>query len=587
MFSLPMLWTVRHSAFVASLTLLVPVAVPAAPVPADTVEVRAEETVREARAAQARFERVRHRHLPWARSGPSGECDERIGRFCFWHEDDGEAWEPPPEPPPVTRAREDLLEALADAARVLPDHGWIAGQRIRYLVEAERLDEALAVGRTCRAERWWCRALVGYVHHAARRFPEAEAAFDAALAAMDPVRRASWSDLTPVLEGEGRLAWKGLGTGGREALARRFWWLADPLWVVSGNERRSEHFARRVVDRMQEDARSGFDVPWDTDLEEIVLRYGWPSGWERVRAGAHALARPEAVSIVGHDPPGGRRFAPPFATLLAPSARLPGDWTRAERPRSTYAVPYAGRFDELPHQLAVFRRGDSARVVAGWEMDRDSIPEGIVIEAALVVATGPDDEPAVDRRRVSAATGALDVVVPWGPAVVSVEAVAREAPRAGRARYGLPVSGPPGARPAVSDLLLLRVGDENLPPTLDAAVERVRGSLVVEPGETVGLFWEIYPPGGGTREATVSVGLMDERGGFWRGVGRALGFGDDPAEGVGMAWTERVGDADRHPRAVAVTLPRDLPGGEYAIELEITLPDSRVVRARRDIVVGR
>jgi len=264
---------------------------------------------------------------------------------------------------------------------------------------------------------------------------------------------------------------------------------------------------------MQEGARSGFDVPWDTDLEEIVLRYGWPSGWERVRAGAHALARPEAVSIVGHDPPGGRRFAPPFATLLAPSARLPGDWTRAERPRSTYAVPYAGRFDELPHQLAVFRRGDSARVVAGWEMDRDSTPEGIVIEAALVVAPGPDDEPAVDRRRVSAATGALDVVVPWRPAVVSVEAVAREASRAGRARYGLPVSGPPGARPAVSDLLLLRVGDENLPPTLDAAVEHVRGSPVVEPGETVGLFWEVYPPGGGTREATVSVGLMDERGG--------------------------------------------------------------------------
>ncbi|HEX2203030.1 MAG TPA: hypothetical protein VHG91_07020, partial [Longimicrobium sp.] len=55
---------------------------------------------REARDAQADFERLRFRHLPWTSDRGGGDCDERIGRFCLTYGDprDDEDWTPPPEP---------------------------------------------------------------------------------------------------------------------------------------------------------------------------------------------------------------------------------------------------------------------------------------------------------------------------------------------------------------------------------------------------------------------------------------------------------------------------------------------------------
>lgn len=574
-----------RSTFAFPAMLLVATVAPlrAGPAQPDTTDAGA--VLREARAAQASFERVRRDHLPWARARPAGECDERIGRFCYWHEVGGDdPWTPPPEPRPVTDARDALLEHLAGAAERVPGDGWIVGQRVRYLVEAERLDTALEVARSCRASPWWCRALAGYVHHRAERFGAAEAAFDEAFAAMETDRRETWTDLTPLLRREARAAWRELGPGARDGFARRFWWIADPLWLVAGNERRSEHFARRVLDRMQEGARSGFDVAWGPDLEEITLRYGWPSGWERVRARTIGLGSTAAASVVGHDPVGARRFAPPFSTVVAPSAHPPDDWLDAERPRSTYAVPYARSFETLPHQLAIFRRDGEAHVVAAWDASDDSLPGDAEVEAGVVVAADPDARPAVARVHSKASAGSVDLVVPWAPAVVSVEAVAGGYGIAARARYGLPLPGPAEERPAISDLLLVDVEDE-LPATLDDAVGRARGSPAVAPGETIGLFWEIYPPGGGPYEADVSVGLIDEEGGFWHGLKAAFGLGDDAADGVALSWRETIGEAGRHPRAVAVTLPSDLPAGEYALELEVRLPDSRGARTRRALVV--
>src|SRR5213076_827408 len=89
--------------------------------------------LRSARDAQAEFERIRRNNLPTELGARPDRCDEYIGRFCFWDDDDGKESSSPPAPPeaePITRARERLVQALDSAAARLPGDGWIAGQHV-------------------------------------------------------------------------------------------------------------------------------------------------------------------------------------------------------------------------------------------------------------------------------------------------------------------------------------------------------------------------------------------------------------------------------------------------------------------------
>lgn len=537
-----------------------------------------------ARAAQVRFERVRMAHLPWGFSRASPR-DEVVGRLVLLG-DEGEEWRPPPDRPPVREARSELLASLEEAAARLPGDAWIAGQLVFYHVEAGRPAEALAVARGCRAERWWCDALAGYSLHAGGDFAAAETTFEAALAGMPPAERARWLEIEHLLDGEAATAYRRTDGAERDDFRRRFWWLADPLWSLPGNDRRSEHFSRQVLDRVLEDARTPFEMSWGDDLREVLVRYGWPTGWERIRARTWALGSGGGdAGVVGHDPPGERRFAPGGELLAEPYERgfFRGD-LEEEGARSTYAPAYAERFLDLDHQIAVFRRGESARVVAGWKVPAESLAGAERVEAALAVSTGPDRTPLLVRAAGRRTSGAHDLTVPWEPAMVSVEALVREAGLAGRARLGLPLAGTAGSRPALSDLLLIGPA-EPLPVSLEEAVERARGTTRVDPSEPVGVFWELYPPGGGPYAVRMSIRLRDEGGGFWKGLGSLLGLADRSAGSVALEWEETVpARAAVQPRALVLALP-DLPPGAYALELEAVLPDSRRARAERAIVV--
>jgi hypothetical protein len=123
-----------------------------------------QELVRSLRAAQRRFEWTRRHHLPWALGTPGGRCDVEVGRYCYW--DDHTRWTAPSEDTRVIRDRSALVSRLDSAAAVLPGDGWIAGQRTRYLAETDRYADALWALKDCRAERWWCQALTGFVFHA-------------------------------------------------------------------------------------------------------------------------------------------------------------------------------------------------------------------------------------------------------------------------------------------------------------------------------------------------------------------------------------------------------------------------------------
>ena len=123
---------------------------------ADSVHI-----VRAAHAAQISFEAFRRAHLPPGESF-SGPCDVTVGRYCYWRGDADidDDRPPPPERPEVRERRASLVRQLDSATSALPGDVWLAGQRVRYLVEADSTDAALRFAlHDCRAGTAWCNAL--------------------------------------------------------------------------------------------------------------------------------------------------------------------------------------------------------------------------------------------------------------------------------------------------------------------------------------------------------------------------------------------------------------------------------------------
>ncbi|HUE95067.1 MAG TPA: hypothetical protein VMN39_00315, partial [Longimicrobiaceae bacterium] len=326
-----------------------------------------------ARSDQSQFERLRRNNLPevWGRG--SSRCDERIGRFCLTHSRGRDAWVAPPEAEAVISARLALVDGLGRVAELMPGDGWIAGQRVRYLVEARRFDQALTAARECRAERSWCSALAGFAFHYAAQPLEADSAFATALAAMDEEERQTWLDLTQILDHRTVRTYRRMDDQAQAAFERRFWHLADPLLTRPGNELLAEHLARHVWDQLQFRAQSPDGISWGYDLREILLRYGWPSGYERVRDWGTNLAAgpPSLISHYGGAP---QDLLPPRESLLDETGTS-GTWDIEDpRSRTGYSLPFADSvarwFHPLAHQVAVFRRGGEALVVAGYELPR-------------------------------------------------------------------------------------------------------------------------------------------------------------------------------------------------------------------------
>jgi len=558
---------------------------PAQPHPPDSTTL-----LRIARAAQAAFENFRIGHLPYTRSTSHwGRCDEVVGRFCFWHEEDS-SWRPAPEAPAIAAARARLLETLDSLARLLPGDDWIAGQQVRYAIEAGRLEEARRIAQHCRATRWWCSALAGYALHAARQYAAADSAFAAALAAMPEDQRCRWNDLSAVLDGL-RKRYQKLSCAQRAPLERRIWWLADPLYLVPGNERRTEHFSRRVLDALQQEARSAYGVRWGSDLEELLLRYGWPVAWEREAPVGFSTERP---AIISHNQPKSWQFLPPARFVEGPNTIRPGEWRLdAERPVATYAPAYAATFEELPHQVAVFyrgRRGDSIVVVAGYRMpdppgDQSPPPAARQREAGLILAHDETRQPLVVRQAAAPRQGVLVALAPAESSLLGLEAIeGTDSARVARARFWLPVSPLPDGI-ALSDPLLFSAGpDDSLPASLADVLPLVRGTNRIARGERVGVFWETYGLEQHAGVLRVTLTLTPRSRSLVRRVVEWAGIGPRQDRLVSLSWEEPATRLAVAPRALALSLADPSPG-TYLLEVEVAVSSLAPARASREIVI--
>jgi hypothetical protein len=180
-----------------------------------------------------------------------------------------------------------------------------------------------------------------------------------------------------------------------------------------------------------------------------------------------------------------------------------------------------------------------------------------------------------------------DVLTLYGPNgawIVGAEVLEPAARRAWRARGGVDQRPLVEGNPAVSDLLVLEVGDRP-PDTFEAALPRARADLTLRVGEPFGLAWEAYGLRVG-QTASVAIGFSEGRPSLLRRAGEFLRL-VQPEQPVVLSWEDagpdRLGTVFR---AVHLTLPQ-LDPGEYTIHLEITLPGREPIVASRTVrIVG-
>lgn len=544
-----------------------------------------QQILRFARDAQADFEWIRRRHLP-TRLGYGGTpCDERIGRFCFWHPSDRTDPPPPPEEPRRIRgARDRLVQQLDSVAALLRGDEWIAGQLVRYLVESGRSTEAVAAARECRAAAWWCQALAGFALHTAGDFAGADSVYGAALGDMPREERCRWTDLTLLLEGELSRRYRRLGCEERRALEGRLWWLAQPLYSLPGNDRRTEHLARATLARIAEHARTPYAVSWGDDLREITLRYGWPTNWTQGPDGGSAA--PDVV-VSGHEPSPSFHFLADARAFDDPAGAASTAWTLdARRPRERYGPAYVRSVAPLEHQVALFRRGDSCLAVAAYDVSRDTLFGRGSPDATLLLARDDRAAPVIERRP---GAGSSDVILAQSecePQLLSLEVVALDRRHAARARHGVQ---PPPAPPVtadgvtISDILLFDPPD-SLPTELAAVLAHVRGSVTARPDARLGLFWEVYGLNPAGETVITAVDVVPVRAGWLRRATQSLGLAKRPAA-VRLEWSEVP-----RPRGLVAgrALALELSGlspGQYRVAVRAATERSAAVAAR-DIEIG-
>lgn len=538
---------------------------------------------RAARRAQRGFESLRRANLPNLGPPPAHPCDIQVGRFCYWYDELSPP--PPPEPETIGRARNRLVATLDSLATLAPDDEWIAGQRVRYLVEATRWDDAVATAQRCGTTPWWCAALAGLALHARGDVAPADSAFDAALRAMPAEERCRWTELSPLLDGRMRELSKrqrcdaGAAGAARDAFAARLWWLAQPFHLLPGNDLRAEHLARRTMARIESMAASGYDSPFGRDTEELMLRYGWPTAFTRQVGNTPGSGA--TTVITGHEPTPSFDFMP--SGRLADSGigvAREGDWELRRRLAVTrYAPRYLRALVPLAAQLALFRRGDSALVVAGVRVPAsDSLVNDDSLVVGLVVTHAVGAPPAIAVRRGRWRGGALAAHAGRVPALASVELLAPARRAGGRVRAGISLPAADG-RVALSSLLFY-APDSGTPASVEEALPRVLGEARSPADRRVGVLWETY--GLAAAGEPVSVTLTVER------VG--IGWAERAAQRVGLKSRARPLDVrwiespDRRSgvafRALAVDLSH-MAAGRYLVRLTVTARDgARAVSAR-------
>ncbi len=495
--------------------------------------------------ASAEYERAIRRYAPHRLTGSPSSCDEIVGRFCLTY-DVGPQPAPPPEPESIKRVRADAIEVYQRAVRLLPRDSTVSGPLVRYLIEAGRSEDAVQEAEKFRQgahSEAWSNLLLGLALHHAGRTADAEAAFASAIEQLTAREAKRAADVFYLLHPSERDVFKRLGDEARAKYMLDYWRIADPLYLTPGNETRAEHFARYVYSRLLERAPVAMgSVSWGDDVEELTRRFGVPAA--RTQSWGSGLD----MQITEHFDPDQLTYAPPrlskerLSGPPLPGAVWPYDTVAR---RNGFAPHTVRRMRVLEHQLSRFPGTTRLRVDARMAMDSLVQPDARV-EIGLFVADSLLAPLAAVRDTVVVgngfADGSLEIELPAGARVYSVEARELATRLAARARYYLPLA--PAGQPALSDLVVLRGATEPAPHRRGDPGFQPFGSLVIEQEQPLALYLEVLGLASDANERAryridLEVVPTNEPGAVSRalkGVGRRLGLGSSGTPKI--TWTE-------------------------------------------------
>jgi hypothetical protein len=579
-----------------------------AALPADSVE----RLGNRARSAEARFERLSRQLAPLAWSGFSGyDCDEIVGRFCLRF--DSASVRPAAldsEAARVVDARREAVEALRRYFSAAPGERSSAGPLVRLLIRDGRAAEAASAAGAFAAlsrDTLWGELLQGLALHWAGDGVRAERHFVSALRHLPAEERRRWLDPAWLLDPAESRSVGRMSEAARTDYERRFWLVVDPFWLTPENERWNEHIARHAEARLLADVPvvAGM-VRWGRDLDELIVRYGTPTTRARQRSQGISTARPGMVEYWDTVQ---RAYVPPRMSSGLPPPPLPGDrpLLYAAAARSAFTLRSVDRVIELTHQVTRFVRGDSVllRVDAAMPYPDDLAagpPEaGAPAQPPATRTTAPLAglfvyDSTFTRRQSATRVAAIDAdttravlfaAASPGHLIYGVEMLGDSVALAGRARYALDAHLPPSG-PVLSDLLIARRFDSgDTPDRMDDPRLRAFASLIFQPGDTLGIYAEVYRLGR-AGAVDIEVALEDASrpsliGRFARWIGRGLGLVEarvDPRVG----WRGEAADA-RFVVALNVPLAEDRDG-MHDLVLMVTDPvTGEVTEARRRILI--
>lgn len=479
-----------------------------------------------------------------------------------------------------------LLDVLKQLAKRYPESGFLTGQAVYGLIKFARNVEAKQVADECRAARWWCEALEGYVLDSDSRTRQGEPFLRAAMAAAPDSIRCAYTDAT-WLVGE----WDERNTSltppdayretrkwscaRREAVSDTLWWWANPLYSVPGNERWAENVVRSMSARFAAEIRtSSPPQPAPRSYAEYlwarrVRRGPWDS-WRHLRS----LRGYGIGTVVWTSKPRARyHFMPDvdIDKLAHPVWRLDAGL------KDEGYTPDEGPWMTVPVQLARFLRGDSMEVAGAAAMEGLRIAGALDQDPRMVLSDAPGSFPAdVRGDRARKDTPVFLARAAPRPYVASVEIVTSK----GIGWHRRMLAPLPDTVPSVSDLLLYDpTGPE--PSTVKAAADRMLGSTVLPKGAHVGVFWQTY---GVPKGVTLRFDLSLERpsGGLVAHLSRLFQGGGQGASSH-LVWSQ-PGTPGTDSRGVALNLG-GIDSGDYTLVLRVDWAGQAAVETRRHFTV--
>jgi hypothetical protein len=519
--------------------------------------------LKRARAAQASFEFTRRYNLP-ERGGSAGRCDVHLGRFCWWYDEEPTAL--PPEAKTVVRRRATLIAMFDSLGAIHPGDDWLAGMRVHYRVDGGDAAAADSVARSCRATAWWCLALIGYADHVLGQTAAAESAFVQSLATMPSDERCRWRDISTLLPDRTRGRYEKLGCDARAPIEERYWMLSRPQLDRPTNEWRTEFYVRRVQSRIAEKAVTPQPSSWGQDAAELVLRYGWPSGWSRTERPAGLVGEP---GIVGHDPVPSFAFAPSIDMLDTLAAANDDAWKLHEHlAESRFAPRLVRRVAPVVMQTARFQRGDSTLLVAAYAVTDDSLNASAPVALGATMADGRTlSAPSRSSARFASLT------LPAVPVLAGVEIADTVTRTLVRARVLFaPAVKPTGL--ALSDLLLYR--SHELPPaSLDSALAHAIAGDIISRSRPLGIYWETYgaPDSASSVDVAVTVERIDRS--WLRGAKQRMRLAA-PDSPLRLLWSDARPSRRDGPAARTISLDLgNLEPGRYRVTVATNRTDDK------------